>query len=355
MRKCSYFIRTASGGAPGFKLYDVTPGVSQTYRPTNERLYLFDLHYIEFADSEITMLPTSAWNGITIAENTFPAVTDPLNADINQLNKMPSDFYAGAKDIFYDYTTPAGVTYTEHKHVIEHRYHRFEELYEDYEDTVEDYNVLKDAYNAVIEDYNSQVADIEADSFAAFAAGTVATLGELPDRPCPPTRPPEYTGVFAHPDPNGFDGEFATQATWNNESTLKAGFVDQLQVLRNKAQLGTWNDESDFNAGAGHAFGLLGNGNATEPMDEVAWAPSDPAGEAHTIIVSVFPNSQAPFQGLADNTITIEAGMYLWGEHGAGLDPVPVRPDAAAEPLTAGAMTLVAGAVVAASTVMSYI
>jgi len=354
MRKCSYFIRTASGGAPGFKLYDVEPGVSQTYRPTGNRLYLFDLHYIEFADSEITMLPTSAWSGSTIAEGTFPAVTDPLNAEINQLNKMPSDFYAGANDVFYDYTTPSGRTYTEHKHVLEARYARYEELYEHYEETVEDYDVLKNAYNAVIQDYNEQVAAIEEDSFAAFTAGTVATLGDLPDRPCPPTRPPEYTGVFAFPDPNGFDGEFGTQATWNNENTLKAGFVDQLQVLRNKAQLGTWNDESDFNAGAGHMFGLLGNGNATEPMDGAAWAPADPAGEAHTIIVSVFPNSQAPFQGLADNTITIEAGMYVWGEHGAGLNPVPVRPEGAAQPLTVGAINLALGAL-AASTIVSYI
>jgi hypothetical protein len=126
-------------------------------------------------------------------------------------------------------------------------------------------------------------------------------------------------------------------------------------VLQNKLSLGTWNDESDFNAGAGHAFGLLGNGNATEPMDNVSWSPIDPAGESHTMIVSVFPNSQAPFQGLADNTITIEASMYLWGEHGAQLDPVPVQPVGASNPLAlTGAFNLALGAL-AATSIVSFV
>jgi hypothetical protein len=216
MRKCSYFIRTASGGSPGFKLYDVEAGVSTAYMPTGKRLYLFDLHYIEFMDSEVAMLPGTAWLGTTIAENTYPMITSPDNAGINTMNRAPTDFYAGEEDIFIDYQLADGSTYTEHKHVIEARYNRYEELYADYADTVAMYDASAENYNSIIQDYNDQVAEIEVDAFAAWAAGTVATLGDLPDVPCPPTRPPAYSGVYLSPDANGFAGVFATEGTWNN-------------------------------------------------------------------------------------------------------------------------------------------
>ena len=112
MTKCTYFINVAANkGAPAFKL-------------TNAAFKKFQLHYVEWAASEMTFVPeTSTGPGFlgTYTANTFPmpikttypagttgAAVKSWTFNGGKLNYVPSNFIPGSVGSLTYYSYPSG-------------------------------------------------------------------------------------------------------------------------------------------------------------------------------------------------------------------------------------------------------
>jgi len=214
--------------------------------------------------------------------------------------------------------------------------------YDTYDRIAADYMTLKDEYEALRDAYNdAQVAEAArlADAFESL----FAEAPTLPDRPCRPNAPPDYTGYYIN--------------SQNITSINDAGREALEQVLPNEPQAGMWardadvpeaevqvwhqaddprlNDEVRYFSGflvpnpdkdavaydltvSGHAWGTVGQTIDSMPdggfaytrvsqdnTDDSTWA------ESRTMVVSILPNNRE-YVANAETEIILETKMVDW-------------------------------------------
>jgi hypothetical protein len=331
--KCSYFIKTALEGAPAFKIESMTVDPA-----SSNKLYNFDLHYIEYAHTEIDYLPrdifqvtdlTGSGNSTNtqIAFETYPnpwGVQNSLEPS-DKLNYHSADYIPGQKNRFMTYYIedfgPDGTYLEKSFEATQHDYDAWTHVNEEYE-------ALRSSYNAQRRDYNEKMQidrTLVADPLAAFDETLVNTV---PARPCRPDRPSKYLGTWLDPNIKTLGGlnrslqKRPDVAYWPRSSTSKsAGILTSVPDAAAPTFL-----ES------GHVFGNLGQGEDTMPAD-IAWSPAeDNTRMHHEMIVSIFPNDSTFVGGENENQIEMQVSMVGWGGYGSNLGPKPEQLSVAEHP-----------------------
>jgi len=331
--KCSYIIKTGLEGAPAFMLEAVTVDPAST-----DKLFNFDLHYIEYATTELDYLPRDIFQVSTLTgssnetnplvqANTYPNPWGALSIlePSDKLNYHASDYEAGQKHRFMKYFIedfgPDG-TY------LEKPFEATQFDYDQWEHVNDDYEELRSSYNSLRRDYNEKMQidrTTEADPFAAFDEELVNTV---PQRPCRPDAPPQYLGTWFDPNVKTLGGlnrslqKRPDVAYWpRNSETKNAGILVPVP-----------DSASPVFDGSGHVFGNLGQGVETMPAD-IAWSPEEDSQRAsHQMIVSIFPNDSTFVGGENENQIEMQVSMVGWGGYGSNLGPKPEQISVAEEP-----------------------
>jgi hypothetical protein len=166
-----------------------------------------------------------------------------------------------------------------------------------------DYETKKTAYNKALADEKTRKADF----FKAMFEPAVV----IPERPCQPTRP----GAFS-----GLDFTFATTTITDAEKGAKKAVFTQnggIQVKTASYKMGyqmASSDAATYAAGAGHTYGLLGQGTANFAAAASAfqWKTAS-ATAAHFMMVSILPYAATMGTLAASEVITVAFTARAFG------------------------------------------
>jgi len=352
--KCTYFIIVAADkGAPSFKL-------------TTLGYYKFQLHYVEWASTDMTFIATNTYMGTVAAastfpmpvKNTYPASGTAINFAFPQTaggdshaNWRPMDWTAGSMGPFQYYAPSTGSPYlgvtttsVDSKVLMNQLNAKIAEN-TTYNSAKSTYDTDRTAYNTALSNEKTRAADFFKSIFEAPIT--------IPTRPCQPTQPTAWSGPTIDWDVAG-----AAIGTVNETGKLASyGVITRaalsgVNVSLNSGFLAATADTTSattaLNAGSGHTFGLLGQGDATNPADGMAWANRVVvATTTHGMMVSMFPYDNSDTTGVAaSKTIVMNIKAVTWNAWKSFQAPsqpaASVAPDAAAATYLAASAAAVA-------------
>jgi len=340
--KCSYIIETGLEGAPAFKLESITVDAL-----SSDKLYNFDLHYLEYAEDELNYLPVDIFQTSTlppavvgttnntnseITASTYPDPWGVMNTlePSDKLNFHPSEYYPGQKNRFMTYFIeqfgPDGTFVEKPFEATQFDYDSWAHVNTEYEELKEEYNTLRRVYN----DKMQTSRTTEPNEFLEFFEPERANI--IPQRPCRPDEPARFLG-------NWLDPNLRTMRGLERSLPLRpdVGFWPRATVTKNAGILLPVADSAAPTLEAsGHVFGNLGQGVETMPGVDNAWSPAEENKEKnHRMIVSIFPNDSTFREPAEDNEIVLEVSMVGWGLYGSDLGPKPEHVSVPEQPNTA--------------------
>jgi hypothetical protein len=227
-----------------------------------------------------------------------------------------------------------------------------------YNSAVATYNPLREAYDSAMTAENERLADALKAAFDPIIV--------IPERPCAPAQPAEYSGVYldlakANASSSNTQPTTATAAAgmgWlvrtlasgnssNNTSSVKASIASGFVYLVADNSAST----KVLQVKAGHVFGRLGQNDMTVPEGDkpFVWAGLSAATEKAAMMLSIFPTTDASTGVATTKTFSAEFKGMAWA---ATSDfNKPGRPGAAQAPMATGATMLSLG--VASAVVIS--
>jgi len=214
------------------------------------------------------------------------------------------------------------------------------------------YNTDKSAYETKKTAYNKALADEKARK-ADFFKAMFELAVEIPERPCQPTRPEAFSGL---------DFTYTTTAARSTaEKAADSAVFTQNDGVQDKSasfKLGyqaASDDATAFAAGAGHTYGLLGQGTANfaDTAKAFQWATAL-EGKAHYMMVSILPYAptETALGSATADVISVTFAARAFGTSFAAIAK-PSRPAATTAPDAVSAKALAASVVALAAVAAS--
>ena len=211
------------------------------------------------------------------------------------------------------------------------------------------YNGAKSPYHGKKKTYNDAIT-AEQDRQKDFFKATFEPKIAIPTRPEQPTQPMAYMGAYiaADGDTKGLAAKAADQKgsamfTSNSNKEL-AGDSFRKGYLISTTDNSLADGKMDSSVAA-HAFGRLGQGDASNPSKGAKgwyYGAKSSTGNAPGMMISYYPKADGDAGLAKGKTIKTNAQPISWA--GLGDFASPGQPGAAAAPMDAGAAGLYAGA-----------
>jgi hypothetical protein len=232
-------------------------------------------------------------------------------------------------------------------------YMQLKSEYDTYNSMANSYNTEKSSYETLKTAYNTALADEttrQADFFKAMFEPAV----EIPERPCQPTRPDAFMGVSFMNEADSSDPDADAKkddmvGTFNQNDGVRA-FAASFKLGYQLPNV----DDATWAEGAGHTYGLLGEGEAQYADGVLAfqWDNTDIEKKAHYMMVSLLPYTTGFTELASDKLITISWKNAVFDTSMASISK-PSQPDDTSAPDAVGAKALAASAVALAAVAAS--
>jgi len=230
-------------------------------------------------------------------------------------------------------------------------------MYDTYNTVKTTFETKKTAYNLLRVAYNTAQAAEEArlaDLFKALFDPAVV----VPDRPCPPDQPADWTGIDFKSVMTGTGNTLAEWTAANKAAKwgtlyLNKGVQSVAATYKLGYQMVTADTTTTTVASTGHIYGLLGQGDLMIDPTTLAFQwTNEVAAKKHFMMVSILPYLDTMSALTASEKIVLDFKTHAFDTTWKAIVK-PTRPTAAEATITIGSSTLIAASTIALATVAS--